>query len=162
MDIVLIVLGCILLFVGFAGSVLPAIPGPPVAFIGLLLLKFHSTASAELSWHVVFWLGAFTTIITIIDIYMPVWGTKKFGGSNWGKWGSTIGLIFGLFAPVLGPLTFLLGPFAGAVIGELLGGNTMDKALKSGWGSFLGFLAGTFAKLLVCTVLLIYFIKTLW
>jgi uncharacterized protein YqgC (DUF456 family) len=161
MDIIWIIVGALLLLIGLAGSILPALPGPPVALVGLGLLKFHSTAAPEVTWTLLIWLGVFVGLVTVLDYYLPIWGTKKFGGTAWGQWGSTIGLLLGIFVPVLGPVTFILGPFFGAVIGELMGGQDMNKALKSGWGSFIGFLGGTLAKILLCAVMIFFFINVL-
>jgi uncharacterized protein YqgC (DUF456 family) len=161
-DWVWLLLGALLILIGLAGAVIPALPGPPLSLLGLGLLKFHSTAGPQLSWELLGWLIFFTVLVTVLDYLLPVWGTKIFGGTRAGKIGSTIGLIGGLFVPVLGPLTFLFGPLIGAVIGELIGGSDFRLAVKSGFGSFLGFLGGAFIKLLLCLVILYYFIKVLW
>ena len=161
MDIIWIIVGAILILIGIIGSILPALPGTPIAYVGLLSLKLHSTAGGNLNNSLLLWLAFFVLIITVLDYYMPIWGTKKFGGSAWGKWGSTIGLIVGIFTPLLGPLSFLLGPFIGAFIGELLGGNNRDVALRSALGSFIGFVGGTLGKVFMCFVLLFFFIKVL-
>ena len=101
MDIIWIIIGATLILIGIIGSILPALPGTPIAYAGLLALKLHSTASSQLTNSILLWLAFFVIIITILDYYLPIWGTQKFGGSKWGKWGSTIGLILGVFTPVL-------------------------------------------------------------
>ncbi|MBP7511626.1 MAG: DUF456 domain-containing protein [Bacteroidia bacterium] len=161
MDIIWIIIGATLILIGIIGSILPALPGTPIAYAGLLALKLHSTASSQLTNSILLWLAFFVIIITILDYYLPIWGTQKFGGSKWGKWGSTIGLILGVFTPVFGPLSFLIGPFLGAFIGEIAAGNNKEMALKSAWGSFIGFIGGTLGKVLMCLVLLFFFIKVL-
>jgi uncharacterized protein YqgC (DUF456 family) len=92
---------------------------------------------------------------------IPAKGTKRFGGSKYGIWGTNIGLIVGLIAPI--PLGFIIGPFLGAFVGELIY-NSSDKkrALKSATGSFIGFLASTFMKFVVCMVYLGLFIYLAW
>lgn len=143
MDIVLVVFSALLILVGVLGSVLPVIPGPPIAWVGLLILQF--TEYANPSWTTVIVMAVAMIIIVVLDLMIPIWGTKKFGGTKAGVRGSTIGLIVGLF---FGPIGIILGPFAGALIGELLANrNETKKAFKSALGSFIGFLLGTGIKL---------------
>ncbi len=85
-------------------------------------------------------------------------GNRRFGGSRWGTVGSALGVVAGLF---FAPWGIILGPFLGAVIGELLSGTAAQLALKAGFGSFIGFLVGTVAKLIVCGFLLFYYIQAL-
>lgn len=100
-------------------------------------------------------------IIGILDYVIPAQGTKYFGGSSYGIWGTNIGLIVGLIAPV--PFGFLLGPFLGAFIGELIyNSNEKERALKAAFGSFVGFVAGTFMKLFVCVLFLALFLIIVW
>jgi uncharacterized protein YqgC (DUF456 family) len=95
-----------------------------------------------------------------LDYIIPAWGTKKFGGSRFGVWGSIIGLFAGLlFFP---PFGIIVGPFAGAVIGELVAGQNTESALRSGFGSFAGLLLGTLIKLTVSGLMLWHFIKMLF
>lgn len=156
MDIFLVILSAILLLVAFAGCVLPVLPGLPLAYVGLLLLHFTSYAEYSPLFLIVW--GIVVTVIQILDTVVPAWGTKRLGGSKWGMLGSAIGVIFGLF---LGPWGILVGPFIGAVVGELLHGNSADVALKSGFGSFVGFLVGTIAKLIIVGFFIYYYIVAL-
>lgn len=96
-------------------------------------------------------------VISVLDYLIPIWGTKKFGGSKAGVMGSTIGLIVGIF---FGPLGIILGPFAGALLGELLVNKTEFKgAMKSATGSFIGFLLSTGLKLIYGGFTAFYFLK---
>ena len=95
-------------------------------------------------------------VVTILDYIVPVWGTKKFGGTKYGTRGATVGLIIGLF---LGPPGIILGPFIGAVVGELIFKDDMKYALKAGFGSLLGFLTGIGLKLAASFVITFYFVK---
>lgn len=162
METVLIVIAAIVIIIGIGGCVLPIIPGPPIAFVGLLILHFSGDNYEFGTWTLVMF-GILAVAITILDFVVPAWGTKKFGGTKWGSRGSTIGLlmavigfpVLGIAIPLLGGLMgIILGPFLGAVIGEKLGGMETKNALKSGFGSFIGFLAGTFVKLIYCFVIL--------
>lgn len=171
MDIFLIILGIICLLIGVVGCVIPGIPGVPVAYLGLLFA--HWTDRAQLSWQALVIWGLITIAIQALDYIVPAWGTKKLGGSKWGVWGSTLGLIVGLFFGIWG---IILGPFVGAVIGELLyfkrhpqiidthshkKNENLKRALLAGLGSFLGLLAGTILKLIYCGVMIFYFAKIL-
>lgn len=143
MDILLSSLGVILMIVGLAGCIIPALPGPPISFLGLLLLHFTKYVQFEqntlITWAVV------AVIVTVLDNVVPIWGTKKFGGTKRGVWGSIIGLLIGmLFFP---PFGIIIGPFVGAVLGELSAGKQQSEALKAGFGAFIGFLLGTGLKL---------------
>ena len=156
MDIALIVIGAILLIVGFIGCIAPILPGPPMAYFSLILLqltRFHPFSSTFL----VVW-AAVIIIVSVLDYYVPIWGTKKFGGTKGGQWGATLGLIIGLF---FSPMGILLGPFLGAFAGEILNKQDVRTALRSAIGSFIGFLAGTLMKLIVCGLIAFYFIREL-
>lgn len=156
MDIFLIILGSICLLVGILGCVLPVLPGVPLAYCGLLLL--HATDKVQFSWQFLVIWAAVTIVVQVLDSVVPIWGTKKFGGSKMGVWGSTIGLLVGLF---FGPWGIVLGPFFGAVVFELIDGKNTRLALKAGWGSFVGLMTGTILKLICCGLMTYYFIAEL-
>jgi uncharacterized protein YqgC (DUF456 family) len=161
MDITLAVLGAALVLVGFMGSILPIIPGPPISWAGLLLLKWtdfvddHGAAYENALWILLF----FVILVTILDYVVPIMGTKKYGGSKRGVWGATIGVVVGLF---FGPLGIIIGPFLGAYIGEISTGKKDKDALRAAWGSFMGFLLGVGLKLMVCGTILFFFIRYLF
>jgi uncharacterized protein len=94
--------------------------------------------------------------VTILDYIVPIWGTRKFGGSKYGVRGATVGLVIGLF---LGPAGIIFGPFAGAFVGELIFKDDVKYALKAGIGSLLGFLMGVGFKLAASFVITFYFIR---
>ncbi len=161
MDITLAVLGAALVLVGFMGSILPIIPGPPISWAGLLLLKWtdfvddHGAAYENALWILLF----FVILVTILDYVVPIMGTKKYGGSKRGVWGATIGVVVGLF---FGPLGIIIGPFLGAYIGEISTGKKDKDALRAAWGSLMGFLLGVGLKLMVCGTILFFFIRYLF
>lgn len=156
MEIILAIAGFLLIVIGFIGSALPVLPGPPLAWIGYLLLRWTSYIADNERYNIILWIMLFFVIaVTLLDYLVPVLGTKKWGGSKSGMWGATIGLVIGLF---LGPIGIIAGPFLGAFLGELISGKKEKEALKAGWGSFLGFLLGVGMKLMVCATLLFLFI----
>jgi len=156
-DLLLTAGGALLMIVGLVGCVLPVIPGPPLSFIGLLLL--HYTRYADFSFEFLLMFGCIAVIVTILDYIVPIWGTKKFGGSRTGMWGAAIGLVLGLI--FLPPLGVIIGPFAGAVIGEALTGKKTEKAFRAGLGSLLGLMMGIGLKLAASIAMTFYFIKEL-
>ena len=153
MDYLLIGLGILFLILGILGGVLPVIPGPPLSYTALLLL--HFTERYQFSTQFIIIWALVTIVVTALDYIIPVWGTKKFGGSKRGVWGSLIGLLVGIF--FLPPLGIIIGPFVGAVIGEISGGKDNKAALKAGLGSFAGFIAGTLLKLITSGMMAWYF-----
>ncbi len=150
MEVILLILSIICLLTGLAGAILP-LPGPPLSYAGILFL--HFSEYAEFSDAQLFGLGAATVIITILDYYVPIWGTKKFGGSKYGTTGSFIGMLAGLF---MGPFGIFIGTFAGAFIGEMLHDNDAKRALRAAFGSFAGFVVGIFAKVALCLIMIFY------
>lgn len=179
MDILLIVLGAICLLLGLIGCVAPVLPGVPLSYVGLLLL--HFTDRVQFSWQFLTIWAVIVVVIQLLDYFIPAWGTKKFGGSKYGVWGSTIGLVVGLF---MGPWGIIIGPFLGAVVGELIYFNrhpqttlneneqslnnveqkknsNLNRALRAGLGSFIGLLTGTILKLIYCGMMVFYFVKEL-
>lgn len=162
MDIFLLIVASMLIVLGLAGCILPVIPGPPVSFAGFLLLKFTHFVEPLRSGQFdnILWITAFAAIVvTILDYIVPVWGTRKFGGSRAGTIGAAVGLVIGLF---FAPLGLILGPFLGAVAGELLAGKDEKSSLRAGFGSLLGFLTGVVMKLIVSGVITFYFIKEIF
>jgi len=141
---------------GIIGCLVPVLPGPPLSYIGLVLI--HFTRFADISSNLFIVLGVITVIVTVLDYVVPIWGTKKFGGSKYGIRGATVGLIIGLF---LGPVGIIVGPFVGAFVGELIFKDDVRYALKAGFGSLLGFLMGVGLKLAASAAITFYFIKSI-
>lgn len=155
MDLVCIFLGFLLMWVGIAGSVLPVIPGTPVSWIGLIVL--YLAPSIPFDWAFISITGVIAIGLYILDYIIPAWGTKRFGGSKAGIWGTMIGLVLGILVPI--PLGILIGPFLGALIGEIAFNKTQGhQALKAATGSFIGFLASTFMKVFATFVFLGIFV----
>ena len=158
MDIALVVIAFLFLLAGFFGSIVPALPGPPLSYAGLLLLQLsgHGGFSPAFLWA---W-AAVTAAVTIMDNILPAWMTKRLGGSRMAVIGSVVGLVIGMV--FFAPAGLLAGPFLGALAGELLNGcirdrrgedadgaNRCAKALKVALGAFLAFILGTGAKLII-------------
>jgi len=153
-DYLLLILGIILMVVGIIGCLVPVLPGPPISFCGLILL--HLTRFGHFSNMTLLILGGIAVAVTILDFIVPVWGTKRFGGSKYGTRGATVGLIIGLF---LGPLGIILGPLIGAFVGEMIFKDDINYAFKAGFGSLLGFLTGIGLKLAASFTITFYFVR---
>lgn len=163
MDILWIVIGIIVLLIGFVGCVLPVIPGPAVSYISLLILQLKN--DAPFSTKTLLILGLIMAIVTVLDYVVPVIGTKKFGGSKLGVRGSTIGLIVAvIILPVMGIVIgpfglfgLIFGPFLGAYVGETMTGKDSNASFKAAFGSFIGFITGIIMKLAYGGVVVYYF-----
>ena len=160
MDILLVVIGFLFVIIGILGSFLPVLPGAPISWAGLLLL--YLTKAIPNNW----WLLGITLAVAIgvviADYIIPVAGTKRFGGSKYGMIGTTVGLIVSIIFPILGLFGIVIWPFVGAFVGELLNKADNKTALKAAFGSFLGFLTGTFLKFVVAIVFLGIYIAKVW
>ncbi len=127
LDIILIILGVLCLITGLMGCILPFLPGPPVAYLGLVLLHFTDKVQYTTTQLIV-WL-LIVLVVQVLDYFTPMLGSKYSGGSRWGNWGCIIGTLIGL---LFLPWGVIFGPFLGAVIGELLGNKEFSQALRSG------------------------------
>ena len=143
MDTLLSVLAVLFGVVGCVGCIAPVLPGVALAYIGYLCLYFCSYSEISITWLVVF--GVLTLLVSILDYVLPSYMTKKFGGSKAGERGAMAGVLGGF---LFGPIGIIVGPFVGAVLGELIYDNSdKQRALRSGFGSFLSFFVGTGIKL---------------
>lgn len=156
MDLLWIVVGCGFLIAGIIGSVVPLLPGPPLSYVGLLVMQLREPPPFTVKF-LILWLIV-VIIISVLDYVVPLYGTKKFGGTKYGIWGSGIGLLIGVW---LGPMGIIVGPFIGALIGELLANSHSEKALRAAMGSFIGFVFSVLMKLVTCIVMGWYVIKAL-
>jgi len=154
MDILLLILGLILILAGIVGCILPGLPGPLTAWVGLLLTILAKVIPDD--WSFIGVSFVVVLIITVLDYIIPAVGTKKFGGSKYGTFGAIIGLIVGLFVPIPGGI--IVGAFVGAFIGEFIKNNDAPQAIKAAFGALVGFLISTGMQLIVTLVFLgIYF-----
>src|SRR3954463_13374040 len=148
------VLSGILIVIGMAGTVVPVLPGVPLVFAGMLLAAWADHFQ-HIGTFTLILLGTLALIALAIDFLAGLLGAKRVGASTRALWGATIGAIVGLFFGIPG---LLLGPFCGAVIGELSSGSAMDHATRVGVGTWLGLLFGTLAKLALCFTMLGVFV----
>lgn len=143
MDIFLYVVAALLVIVGIAGSILPALPGLPLVFGGLLLAAWTDDFQ-QVGWITLSVLFALTLLAMAIDLIASLLGTKRVGASGLAVLGAALGTVLGLFFGLIG---LLLGPFVGALLGELIAGRGLQQAARAGIGAWIGFVVGTLAKL---------------
>jgi uncharacterized protein YqgC (DUF456 family) len=155
-DIILLTIGLIIAIIGLIGCIVPAIPGPPLNFISLIVLEFVVGGAYSLTFYIVW--GIITVATIILDYVFPVWSAKIYKVSNAGIWGSVIGMIVGiLFFP---PFGMMAGLILGAVIGELMSGKKSQDALKAGMVTFISTLLMIIFKFAVSGIMTYYFIKS--
>ena len=157
MDIFLLIVAGLLMVIGIIGCIVPGLPGTPIAYAGLWIAQ--ATDRVDFSWQTLLVWGIVTIVVSVLDYIVPAWGTKQFGGTKWGVWGSTIGVFAGLF---FGAAGVIIGPLAGAILGELIGGKKVEEALRAGWGSFIGIFFGTVLKLICCGLMTVSLIQAIW
>lgn len=151
MEILFFVLSFLLIIGGIIGCVLPFLPGPPLGYAGLLLLHFTGLTHFS-TMYLIVWLIV-VVILQVVDYFTPLLGSKYSGGTSFGNRGCMAGTILGLFFM---PWGIIIGPFLGAVLGELIGGHKdLPHALRAGIGCLIGFLVGTLLKVIVCFYFLV-------
>ena len=157
MDITISIIAIMAGIIGIAGSILPGLPGPPVSWVGLLILYIWGNgvngAGEPLSLVALIVWGVVVVAVTVIDYIVPPLLTKKMGGSRYAEKGSLYGMIFGI---IFTPVGMILGSFLGALIAELaIAKKNLDEVLNAAVGSFLGFILGTGIKT-ICAVLILW------
>mgnify|MGYP006285567763 CR=1 FL=1 len=152
------VLAWLLVVVGLAGSVLPALPGTPVILAGLALMAWLNDF-ARIGFGTLAWLTALTVLSVIIDFLATAEGARRFGAGRGAILGATFGLLVGMFFGLPG---MLLGPFVGAVLGHRLGEAGLDASVRAGVGASLGVLVGTIAKVVISVIMLAWFALAWW
>lgn len=156
MEIFFISLALVCGALGLLGAVLPALPGPPLSFLGLLALLLCDTAELSTTFLVVS--GIIMLVITVVDYFLPVWFTQLSGGSKESVRGSLVGMVLGLFFL---PWGIIIGPFAGAFIGEYVAKKRRGQAFKVASASFVAFLFTTALKLFYSVWMLFYMVKAI-
>jgi uncharacterized protein YqgC (DUF456 family) len=155
MEYLMLFLALALALAGLAGSFLPVVPGPPLSFAALAVLWLSDTYppdDSKLLAHL-----AAMLMITALDYFIPILGTRLLGGTPAGTRGAMAGMVVGLFFGIPGILFF---PFLGALAGELMVGTPVAKAFVSAIGAFLGFLAGTLLKMAYALVVLVEIVRS--
>lgn len=143
-------LAVILILVGIAGVILPALPGLPLVFIGMLLAAWAGDFQ-QIGWVTLVLLGLLTLLSVAVDFFATLVGAKRVGASKKALWGAVLGTFIGIF---FGPIGLFAGPFVGALLGELWHGKEIGQATKVGLGTWLGIVLGIVLKLGVAFAML--------
>lgn len=159
MTTVIIILGLFVALLGLAGCIIPVIPGPPLSFLALILLSFAKNWEPFSSTFLII-MASLTIVVTILDYVVPAGWAKKYGASKSGVWGSMLGMPAGFF--FFPPWGILIGGMVGALVGELIAGKEGSKALRAGWGIFVGYVLSTGLKLMFSGVLLFFYLKEMF
>lgn len=152
-----------MIVIGLVGTVLPALPGLPLVFGGMLVAAWADGFTNVPVWVLVL-LGLLTLVSLAIDFWATALGAKRVGASRKAIVGAMLGTLGGLF---LGPIGLILGPFAGALAGELLHRRSLDRAhigdaAKIGFGTWIGILFGVVLKLGLAFTMLGLFALAWW
>ncbi len=150
LQIVWYVLAAVLIVIGFAGTILPILPGVPVVFGGMWLAAW-ADGYAHVGKFTLIVLGVLTALALVLDFVASMFGANRVGASRHAVVGALLGTVVGLAFGLPG---LLLGPFVGALLGELVAGGGLRKATGVGIGAWLGFVVGTAAKLGICFAML--------
>ncbi len=153
METLFIVIGALFIIAGIIGAFIPLLPGPPLSYIGILIL--HFIKGGLFSWLFLISWGIVVVIVVTLDSFMPAEGSRRMGGSKFGIYGALIGALIGLF--FFPPAGIIVGPIVGAFIGEFIAGKESGSALRAAMGSFVGFLVVVALKVGVAVILAYHF-----
>jgi uncharacterized protein YqgC (DUF456 family) len=154
MNSFLLILSVILIITGLIGSFIPIIPGPITSWFGLFTLsQIQNFPNNNTLLITTFVIGI---TIFILDYFIPIIGSKYFGGSKYGIIGTSIGLLIGLISPV--PFGIIIGAFLGALIGEILAGKQLSEGLKPAMGSLIGIITSSVIKFFTAISFLVIYI----
>ena len=158
MDLILLIIGLLLCLIGIVGSFFPIIPGPVTSWLGILLLNLTSVVDFNLNFVLITLTVAIS--VGILDYLIPVLGVKKLGGTRSGQIGTTLGLIIALI--ILGPIGIIIGPFGGALLGEMSTKKSFQDSIKPAFGAFVGVVAGSVIKFLISLSFLFFYFDIFW
>lgn len=153
--------GWVLILLGVIGTVMPVLPGPPLVFVGALVHRLLVGAEGSVTILTLVVLGLLAIGSLVVEYGAGAVGAKKYGATQWGVWGSLIGLVGGLI--VFGLIGMVVGTLLGAFISEYLFARKKAKeAGVSSWGAVLGTVLGTLSKVAFTAVMMIWLVVDLW
>ena len=159
---IIITIGIILLVIGLVSCVMPPLPGPPIAYVALMIAYFGLDKRTDLPLWLLITYAVIIVLVLIIYNLIPVWSTKKFGGTKAGIRGCFIGIVVGIIFSPFGGISIIICPFLGAMIGELIDGQEFVLAIKSGIGSFVGFLLTSGIKIILVLMICYHYFKAVF
>ena len=156
MDTFLLILSLILVIGGVIGSFIPVMPGPITSWFGLFALTLIEGFPDYYIILVITFIIGIT--IFILDYFIPIIGSKYFGGSKYGVIGTSIGLLVGLLIIPIPFFNIIIGAFLGALVGETLAGKKLSEGIKPAIGSLIGVLSSTVIKFFTSVVFLVMYL----
>ena len=150
LSFILYLIAALCIALGIAGIVLPALPGIPLVFLGLLLAAW-ADGFVHVGWPVLAVLAVLTVLSFVVDILATVVGAQRVGASRKALWGTFIGSIAGLFFM---PVGLFLGPLLGALLGEYWHSRELGRSTKVGLATWLGILLGMALKVALLVAML--------
>ena len=157
MEVVFIIIGVLCVIIGLIGCFVPVLPGPPIAYISLLLLQIGPEVPFSFKFMLI--MAGIVAVVTLLDYIIPALGAKKWGGSKNGIIGAMVGVVIGIF--VFPPIGFIIFPFFGALVGEVLNGADSRQAMRAAFGTFIGLLLSTMLKFSITLIIAYYFFSNL-
>ena len=154
-----IILGLLIALIGVMGTLLPVLPGVVFSYLALIVLSLAKDWQAFSPAFLLVCAGALA-LVMVLDYVFPLLSAKKYGASKWGMWGCVAGSILGIF--FITPWGIIVGAFVGAFVGELISGKRGDKALRVGWGIFVGNLMSFGLKIIYAVTMLFFYVKALF
>ncbi|WP_066634585.1 DUF456 domain-containing protein [Desulfolucanica intricata] len=153
-----LIIASLLFILGLAGTTFPVLPGAILIWLGMLIYGFLEDF-VHFTWTFYLFQGLAVIVVFLLDYAAGIWGVKYYGGSRSAIWGSILGAILGII--LLGPLGIILGPFLGSIAGELLTCHSLNRAVRAGVGTLIGFLGGTILKLAIEIGMIVWFFMIL-
>lgn len=144
----------LVMLVGVAGTLIPALPGIPLIWLAMLGYAWVE-GFQEITWTFLLIALAVVALSQVAEYYSRALGAKKFGASRAGTWGAVLGSLAGLFFM---PIGLLVGPFVGALLGELISGRRTDEAIKAGIGGVIGVLGSVVVNFILALGLVTAFV----
>jgi len=136
----------VLFAVGLIGTIVPVLPGTTIILAAAIVHRLVLGAEKSIGWKTIVVLVLLMLVSYLFDFLGSYFGAKYFGATKWGALGAVLGMVVGLFFGIIG---LFAGPVIGAIAGEFIAGKRMIDAGRAGWGSLLGNVGATAAKLII-------------
>lgn len=154
-DTLVLGLAIILMLVGLAGTIMPALPGVTLIFLTIAAYGWYEGFHSITAYYLII-LAGLTLLSHVVEYLSAYWGAKKYGSSKYGTWGAIIGMLLGMF--VFPPLGIFVGAFGGAVLGEYISCSNWEKATRAGLGTLVGILSGMVFNVMMALGMIISFL----
>src|SRR4051812_39421069 len=145
----------VLFAIGLIGTIAPVLPGTTIILAAAIIHRIMLGADKSIGWYTMIVLVLLTLATYALDVLAGYLGAKYFGATKWGTFGAILGALVGLFFGLIG---LFIGPVVGAMVGEVIAGKRMIDAGRAGWGSLLGNIGATLAKLIIALEMIIFFV----